>query len=51
MIIKVIARTIGLHKLLLFKFYTYLQAYAKVRFANCPFYNFFAENLLKQGCS
>ncbi|VYS64547.1 unnamed protein product [Arabidopsis thaliana] len=29
MIIKVIARTIGLHKLLLFKFYTYLQAYAK----------------------
>ncbi|KAG7545481.1 Armadillo-type fold [Arabidopsis suecica] len=29
MIIKVIARTISLHKLLLFKFYTYLQGYAK----------------------
>ncbi|CAL9227604.1 unnamed protein product [Arabidopsis halleri] len=29
MIIKVIARTISLHKLLLFKFYTYLQDYAK----------------------
>ncbi|CAE6165991.1 unnamed protein product [Arabidopsis arenosa] len=29
MIIKVIARTISLHKLLLFKFYTYLEDYAK----------------------